>query len=136
MASAVRALDRFGGGRRAAPFWGSPHAAVHLEHHRSKRSLACRSKSQASIGGYTPADYITYSEEPEHQCHHVVEVLVDAPVDVCFALWNDWHRLIDFLDLIGQVGASGAVSGGGGGGSRRIAQHGPPCMQRAAGSPA
>jgi hypothetical protein len=56
------------------------------------------------IGGYTPSSYITFAEEPEWQCHQHAEVVVDAPVDRCFALWNDWSKLVDFLDLIGQVG--------------------------------
>lgn len=65
--------------------------------------VGCAATSDTEISGYTPADYITYSEDPEHACRHAAEVVVAAPPDVCFALWNDWQRLVDFLDLIGQV---------------------------------
>lgn len=69
---------------------------------------ACRSLQPCSavdrdIGGYTPSDYITWSEDPKQQCHHHAEVVVDAPVDTCFSLWMDWSKIIDFLDLVGQV---------------------------------
>jgi uncharacterized membrane protein len=30
-------------------------------------------------------------------------VVVDAPIDACFAMWSDWTKLVDFMDLIGQV---------------------------------
>jgi hypothetical protein len=71
---------------------------------RYARHVRCQAEMEASdIGGYTPADYITFCDEPDLQCHHKAEVLVDAPADVCFALWSDWSRLVDFMDLIGQV---------------------------------
>jgi len=57
-----------------------------------------------AIGGYTPADYITYSDAPEHALSHAVEVLVDAPLAACVALWGEWAGLVEFLDLIGKVG--------------------------------
>jgi hypothetical protein len=28
---------------------------------------------------------------------------VRAPAQLCFELWDDWNRLVDFLDLISQV---------------------------------
>jgi len=34
----------------------------------------------------------------------MIGVNVQAPVSVCFDLWNDWARLVDFLDLISQIG--------------------------------
>lgn len=55
------------------------------------------------ISGYTPANYVSFSEDPEHICHHMAAIDVDAPASVCFSLWNDWNRLVDFLDLINQV---------------------------------
>jgi hypothetical protein len=55
------------------------------------------------IGGYTPSDYITFSDEPEHACVHTAEALVAAPPEACFALWDDWQRLVEFIDVIGQV---------------------------------
>eukprot|EP00878_Enallax_costatus_P003970 GHUV01004192.1.p1 GENE.GHUV01004192.1~~GHUV01004192.1.p1 ORF type:complete len:414 (+),score=134.93 GHUV01004192.1:81-1322(+) len=61
------------------------------------------------IGGYTPSDYITWSDDPKQQCHHQAEVVVDAPVDACFALWMDWTKIIDFLDLIGQIGLDDGI---------------------------
>lgn len=62
----------------------------------------CRAVDR-DIGGYTPSDYITWSDDPKQQCHHQAEVVVDAPVGACFSLWMDWTKIIDFLDLIGQV---------------------------------
>jgi hypothetical protein len=56
------------------------------------------------VGGYTPADYISFSQDDNKQCHHNAEVLVDAPLDVCYSMWSDWTKLLDFLDLVGQVG--------------------------------
>lgn len=38
----------------------------------------------------------------------MIGVNVRAPVSVCFDLWNDWARLVDFLDLISQVPAPGS----------------------------
>ncbi|KIY97929.1 hypothetical protein MNEG_10032 [Monoraphidium neglectum] len=66
--------------------------------------VACAAESDTEISGYTPADFISYSEDPQHSCYHVTEAVVAAPVDVCFAFWNEWQRLVDFLDLIGQIG--------------------------------
>jgi hypothetical protein len=54
--------------------------------------------------GYTPASYITYSEDERHFCAQDATVVVDAPASVCFGLWDDWHRLVDYMDLIAQVG--------------------------------
>lgn len=34
----------------------------------------------------------------------MVAVEVEAPRSVCFTIWNDWNRLVDFLDLIAQIG--------------------------------
>lgn len=75
--------------------------------------MPCRSSKsgQEVIQGYTPANYISYSDRTDHACRHLVGVSVQAPVAVCFDLWNDWARLVDFLDLISQVWA--AVGGRG-----------------------
>ncbi len=56
-----------------------------------------------STSGYTPASYITYSEEEKHFCAHEAKVVVDAPASVCFGLWDDWHRIVDYIDLVAQV---------------------------------
>jgi uncharacterized membrane protein len=55
------------------------------------------------IQGYTPANYISYTDEPEYRCHLAVVTSVDAPASVCFDLWNDWERLVDWMDLVAQV---------------------------------
>ena len=34
----------------------------------------------------------------------MVAVEVEAPPSICFSIWNDWNRLVDFLDLISQIG--------------------------------
>jgi len=80
---------------------------------RRPSTAVCAGKSDTAISGYTPADYITFSEQPEHACVHVVEAVVNAPADVCFALWDDWQRLVDFLDLVGQVRGRVCTSAGG-----------------------
>lgn len=56
------------------------------------------------IQGYTPANYISYAPGLEHRCHHMVAIDVEAPASVCYDLWSNWARLVDFLDLISQVG--------------------------------
>ncbi len=56
-----------------------------------------------SASGYTPASYITYSEDEKHFCAHEAKVVVDAPASVCFGLWDDWHRIVDYMDLVAQV---------------------------------
>lgn len=59
------------------------------------------------VSGFTPADYISFSTDEHKQCHHNAEVWVDAPIDVCYAKWIEWNKLLDFLDLIGQVRGGG-----------------------------
>jgi uncharacterized membrane protein len=46
---------------------------------------------------------VTFSDDPDQQCHHTAEVVVDAPADAAYSLWGDWTKLLDFLDLVGQV---------------------------------
>lgn len=70
--------------------------------HRRTR-LASSEADDQGVSGYTPSDYITFSEDPAHLCSHSADIVVDAPVDTCMHLWSEWHRLVDFLDLIGQV---------------------------------
>jgi uncharacterized membrane protein len=64
---------------------------------------------EQDIGGYTPASYISFSQDPSKQCHHRAEVVVDAPIDACFAMWSDWTQLVEFMDLIGQVQTIGSA---------------------------
>ncbi|GFR40384.1 hypothetical protein Agub_g934 [Astrephomene gubernaculifera] len=59
---------------------------------------------EEEISGYTPANYINFTEDPEGIAEHVVSTVVDAPVSVCYNLWNDWNRLVEFLDLVAQIG--------------------------------
>lgn len=61
------------------------------------------SSGSEGIQGYTPANYISYSEDPQHSCHIAVVVEVDAPVSVCYDLWNDYSRLVEWLDLVAQA---------------------------------
>lgn len=56
-----------------------------------------------NVSGYTPADFVTYSSKPSDTCHHMSAVKVQAPASVCFSIWNNWNRLVDFLDLVCQV---------------------------------
>lgn len=48
---------------------------------------------------------MTWSDDPTRLCHHHAEVLVDAPLDVCYGLWADWKKIIDFMDLVQQARA-------------------------------
>lgn len=53
------------------------------------------------VGGYTPANFITYHEG--NVAPYTQSVTINAPPSVCFEFWNDWNRLVDFLDLVAQV---------------------------------
>lgn len=79
---------------------------------RRASSVACRAQKEQQISGYTPAQYIEYSK---HYASHEASVEVDASPSVCFAIWDDWRRLVDFLDLIAQVRAGGPAAALGGG---------------------
>ncbi len=67
----------------------------------------CRAEPEP-VSGYTPADFITYSEDKQQQCHHNADIMVDAPLEQCYAAWSDWTKLLDTFDLIGQVSAAAA----------------------------
>ena len=57
------------------------------------------------IEGYTPSDFVSFSDEPGQLCHHMAAVTVNGVTpDICFSIWDDWNRLVDFLDLVCQVG--------------------------------
>lgn len=81
----------------------------------SRPSVSCRAEPEPDssytepepVSGFTPADYISFSTDENKQCHHNAEVWVDAPIDVCYAKWSEWNKLLDFLDLIGQIGLDG-----------------------------
>lgn len=64
---------------------------------------SCAAVEREEIQGYTPAQFISWTDEEEYRCHHMVAVEVDAPASVCYALWDDWSRMVDYLDLITQV---------------------------------
>jgi hypothetical protein len=70
----------------------------------SRASTPPPSDPGPEIGGYTPADYITYSADPRHALAHAVEVAADAPLAACVGLWAEWGGLVEFLDLVGKVG--------------------------------
>jgi hypothetical protein len=71
---------------------------------RSRSLLRCTSSEKEGIGGYTPSDYIEFNtDKPEEWCRHRVSISVDAPIPTCFGFWNQWGRLIEFMDLIGTV---------------------------------
>ncbi len=79
---------------------------------RCRPSVLCHAEKQEPIRGFTPANYISYSDSSEHTCHHMIGITVEAPVSVCFDLWDDWCRLLDFLDLVSQVGDSADARAG------------------------
>lgn len=62
------------------------------------------SEDVGSIGGITPAEFISFSTSPRDKVTVSDNILVDAPVDVCFKLWDDWNRLVDFMDVVAQIG--------------------------------
>lgn len=95
-----RGADQSAGRRRlAAP---APLLAPHRLTDNSRPSIACASGEEV-ISGYTPANYISFSEQPGDVAGHGFSVVVDAPSSVCFGIWNDWNRLVEFLDLVAQV---------------------------------
>jgi hypothetical protein len=72
---------------------------------RDKRTaLRANQDDREVIQGYTPANYVSYAPGLENRCHHMVAIDVEAPAAVCYDLWSNWARLVDFLDLISQVG--------------------------------
>lgn len=89
------------------PVYGPPHIPAcdfrsSGSSNSSRRLPTCF--AQPEVGGYTPADYISFSKDDNKQCHHNAAVIVDAPLDVCYSLWSDWTKLLEFLDLVGQIG--------------------------------
>jgi uncharacterized membrane protein len=64
----------------------------------------CNVSKQTEVGGYTPSDYITYSEDKEMWCTHEAGITIDAPIETVFGYWNDWSKLLEYFDLIGEVG--------------------------------
>ncbi len=106
----LEARNRFGGGSatRRERSQCRHDSLVPLECRRGKWRCAASSEPQEDpsqdISGYTPANYITYSEDPRHVAPHSVSILVNAPPRICYELWSDWNRLVEFLDLVAQVG--------------------------------
>ena len=72
--------------------------------YRRSLGVARAKESDTEISGYTPAEYITFSEDPRHACVHAAEAVAAAPRAACRALFDDWRRLVDFFDLVGQIG--------------------------------
>lgn len=64
---------------------------------------ACLASRDDEVSGYTPAEYISFSEDDDKQCHHTAEIAVDAPAPLCYSLWADWTKLMDWMDLVAQV---------------------------------
>jgi hypothetical protein len=58
---------------------------------------------RAAIAGYTPANYIFFSEVPEHSCSHNVSVSVSSSPTACYDLFQDWSRLVEFFDMVAQA---------------------------------
>ncbi|GIL82372.1 hypothetical protein Vretimale_11807 [Volvox reticuliferus] len=80
-------------------------------HCRQRRgSLGCFAATEPGpgpdsvISGYTPANYISFSENEKDVATHNLVIDVDAPANICFGIWNDWNRLVEFLDLVAQIG--------------------------------
>lgn len=71
----------------------------------------CNASKQEEVGGYTPADYITYSKDPDMWCTHEASITIDAPIETVFGYWNDWSKLLEFFDLIGEVGMASCSYG-------------------------
>ncbi|GAX84328.1 hypothetical protein CEUSTIGMA_g11750.t1 [Chlamydomonas eustigma] len=85
----------------------SGHRVFHLSDQHIRRTnviMLGNPTPDQNIDGYTPSDYITFSKEKEDRCHHMSGIDVDAPAALCFSIWNDWNRLVDFLDLVNQIG--------------------------------
>ncbi|PNH10854.1 hypothetical protein TSOC_002327, partial [Tetrabaena socialis] len=66
---------------------------------RHDRSVRCAAASEpAPISGYTPANYISFSDT--QSAPHSFSTTVEAPASLCFNIWSDWNRLVEFLDLL------------------------------------
>ena len=55
------------------------HGPHHSSFSRRASEPVDSDRAAAPISGYTPSDYITYSDDPGHACAHDAEVVVDAP---------------------------------------------------------
>ncbi|GLI70767.1 hypothetical protein VaNZ11_015800, partial [Volvox africanus] len=89
----------------------SPELQAAAHHSRQRRgSLCCFAATEPGpgpdsvISGYTPANYISFSENEKDVATHNFVIEVDAPANICFGIWNDWNRLVEFLDLVAQIG--------------------------------
>ncbi|GIL60170.1 hypothetical protein Vafri_14786, partial [Volvox africanus] len=89
----------------------SPELQAVARHSRQRRgSLRCFAATEPGpgpdsvISGYTPANYISFSENEKDVATHNFVIEVDAPASICFGIWNDWNRLVEFLDLVAQIG--------------------------------
>lgn len=81
---------------------------LHCRQRRDQLRCSAASKSEAGgpdsvISGYTPANYISFSDDKNDVATHTYVIDVDASPSICFNIWNDWNRLVEFLDLIAQV---------------------------------
>jgi hypothetical protein len=72
--------------------------------------VAAVSSSATHDAGYMSADTIAWEEDLQQGCQLSVGVVVEASAQCCYDLWNDWQRLVDFIDLIAQVHNSAGPS--------------------------
>jgi hypothetical protein len=99
-----------GAGRRQAKGESpSPGIGRQLCAEDTARLSVVANAKREPIQGYTPANYITFAEGQQHRCHYMVAVEVDAPPSLCYAIWDDYARWVDFLDLVSQVGFAARV---------------------------
>eukprot|EP00955_Chlamydomonas_euryale_P057225 356698-Chlamydomonas_euryale.AAC.5 len=77
----------------------------HAAHRRRLGAAAHSGGTEQDISGYTPANFVSFSDAESHTCRYHLAVDVEAPSDVCFDIWNDWNRIVDYMDLVSQVGS-------------------------------
>eukprot|EP00210_Caulerpa_lentillifera_P001033 g996.t1 len=53
--------------------------------------------------GFAPFTLMSYSRNPAEFCRHNVAIHVDSDPLHCFQIWNDWDKLLDFINLIGEL---------------------------------
>ncbi|GMH35719.1 hypothetical protein BSKO_03587 [Bryopsis sp. KO-2023] len=75
-----------------------PHSGAKFESRVHASKLEATDPSE-----FTPFTLMQYSKSPDRICHCEAKIVVNAPVERCFDLWNEWRSLLDFLDLIGEL---------------------------------
>ncbi|KAK2079286.1 hypothetical protein QBZ16_002977 [Prototheca wickerhamii] len=63
--------------------------------------LPARFNGYRRSGAYTPFELIDYCEDG---LRHEIKMVVDAPIEKCFAIWSDRLNWLQWFDMIEEVG--------------------------------